>query len=44
MGPVTSATLRKLGCEIAAETQASTIDSLIATISRLSIESRHANE
>jgi uroporphyrinogen III methyltransferase/synthase len=38
MGPVTSATLRKLGYEIATESPASTIDSLIATICRLSIE------
>jgi uroporphyrinogen III methyltransferase / synthase len=38
MGPVTSATLRKLGYEIAAEAPASTIDSLIATICALSIE------
>jgi uroporphyrinogen III methyltransferase/synthase len=35
MGPVTSATLRKLGYEIAAEAPASTIDSLLATICRL---------
>jgi uroporphyrinogen III methyltransferase/synthase len=38
MGPVTSATLRKLGYEIAAESSASTIDALIATICALSIE------
>jgi uroporphyrinogen III methyltransferase/synthase len=38
MGPVTSATLRKLGYEIAAESPASTLDSLIATICCLSIE------
>jgi len=38
LGPVTSATLRKLGYEIAAESPASTIDSLIATICDLSIE------
>ncbi len=38
MGPVTSATLRKLGVEIAAESPASTLDSLVATICRLSIE------
>ena len=44
MGPVTSATLRKLGYEIAAESPASTLDALIATISSLSIESRHAND
>jgi uroporphyrinogen III methyltransferase/synthase len=44
MGPVTSATLRKLGYEIAAESPASTLDALIATICRLSIESRHAHD
>jgi len=43
MGPVTSATLRKLGYEIAAESPASTLDSLVATICRLSIESSHAH-
>jgi uroporphyrinogen III methyltransferase/synthase len=37
MGPVTSATLRKLGYEIAAESPASTLDSLVATICGLSI-------
>jgi uroporphyrinogen III methyltransferase/synthase len=35
MGPVTSATLRKLGYKIAAEAPASTIDALIATICNL---------
>jgi uroporphyrinogen-III synthase len=40
LGPVTSATLRKLGYQIAAEAPTSTVDALIATISRLSIESR----
>jgi len=44
MGPVTSATLRKLGYEIAAESPASTLDSLIATICSLSIESPHAHD
>jgi uroporphyrinogen III methyltransferase/synthase len=44
MGPVTSATLRKLGYEIAAEAPASTLDALIATICRLTIESRHAHD
>jgi uroporphyrinogen III methyltransferase/synthase len=44
LGPVTSATLRKLGYEIAAESPASTLDALIATIRRLSIESRHADD
>ena len=44
MGPVTSATLRKLGYEIAAESVSSTLDSLVATIRGLSIESRHAHE
>lgn len=38
MGPVTSATLRKLGYEIAAEAPVSTLDSLVETICRLSIE------
>ena len=38
MGQVTSTTLRKLGYEIAAESPASTLDSLIETICRLSIE------
>jgi len=44
MGPVTSATLRKLGYEISAEAPASTIDALIATIRDLTIESKHAND
>jgi uroporphyrinogen III methyltransferase / synthase len=44
MGPVTSATLRKLGYEIVAEAPSSTIDALIATIGSLSIESSHAND
>jgi uroporphyrinogen III methyltransferase/synthase len=44
MGPVTSATLRKLGYEIAAESPASTIDALIATICHLSIELNHAHD
>jgi uroporphyrinogen III methyltransferase/synthase len=44
LGPVTSATLRKLGYEIAAESPASTHDSLVATICRLTIESRHAHD
>jgi uroporphyrinogen III methyltransferase/synthase len=44
MGPVTSATLRKLGYAIAAESPASTIDALIATICALTIESRHADD
>jgi uroporphyrinogen III methyltransferase/synthase len=38
MGPVTSATLRQLGYEIAAEAPASTIDALIATVRQLRIE------
>ncbi len=38
MGPVTSATLRKLGYDIAAEAPESTIDALIATICKLDIE------
>jgi len=44
MGPVTSATLRKLGYEIAAESPASTLDSLVATLCRLNIESSHAHD
>lgn len=43
MGPVTSATLRQLGYEIAAESPASTLDSLVETILKLSIESHHAD-
>jgi uroporphyrinogen III methyltransferase / synthase len=38
MGPVTSAALQLLGYEIAAESDASTLDSLVATICGLSIE------
>jgi len=38
LGPVTSATLRKLGYEIAAESPDATIDSLIATICQLSLK------
>jgi uroporphyrinogen III methyltransferase/synthase len=38
MGPVTSATLHRLGYAIAAESPASTLDSLVATIRGLSIE------
>jgi uroporphyrinogen III methyltransferase/synthase len=38
MGPVTSATLRRLDYPIAAEAPASTLDSLVATICRLTIE------
>ena len=44
MGPATTATLRKLGYKITAEPEASTIDSIIATICRLTIESHHAND
>jgi uroporphyrinogen III methyltransferase/synthase len=44
MGPMTSAALRKLGYEITAEASTATIDSLVETISRLSIESRHADK
>jgi uroporphyrinogen III methyltransferase/synthase len=43
MGPVTSATLRKLGFPIAAEAKAATLDSLVETLVQLSIESRHAD-
>jgi uroporphyrinogen III methyltransferase/synthase len=38
LGPVTSATLRKLGYEIAAESPTSTLDSLVETLCRLNIE------
>jgi uroporphyrinogen III methyltransferase/synthase len=38
MGPVTSATLRRLGYEIAAESPVSTLDSLVETIRKLNIE------
>jgi uroporphyrinogen III methyltransferase/synthase len=44
MGPVTSSKVRELGYEIAAESPASTLDSLVETICRLSIESSHAND
>ena len=44
MGPVTSAELRNLGYNIAAEASESTIDALIATITALTIESLHAND
>ena len=37
MGPVTSATLRELGYEIAAEAPSSTIDALVATIQQLNV-------
>jgi len=43
MGPVTSDTLRKLDVKIAAEASESTLDSLVATIVKLGIESRHAD-
>jgi uroporphyrinogen III methyltransferase/synthase len=38
MGPVTSATLRKLGYSIAAEAPVATLDSLVATIRKSCIE------
>jgi uroporphyrinogen III methyltransferase/synthase len=38
MGPVTSTALRKLGYEIAAESESATLDSLVETIQRLYIE------
>jgi uroporphyrinogen-III synthase len=44
MGPVTSATLNKLGGKPARESAASTLDSLVETLVELSLESRHANE
>jgi uroporphyrinogen III methyltransferase/synthase len=43
MGPVTSEALRRLGCEIAAEAPESTLDSLVETIRKLSIDSSHAD-
>jgi len=43
LGPVTSATLRKLGYEIAAQAPASTLDSLVGTICQLSIDLPHAD-
>ncbi|MCE0484434.1 MAG: uroporphyrinogen-III C-methyltransferase [Methylacidiphilales bacterium] len=39
LGPITSATLRRLGYEIAAEAPESTLDSLVATMLKLSMES-----
>jgi uroporphyrinogen III methyltransferase/synthase len=44
LGPVTSATLRKLGYEIGAESAASTLDSLVATICGLTIDLHHAHD
>jgi uroporphyrinogen III methyltransferase/synthase len=43
MGPVTSATMRRLGLEVQAEAAAN-IDSLVETIIQLSIELRHADK
>jgi uroporphyrinogen-III synthase len=42
MGPVTSAMLNQLGFKISAEAPESTLDSLVETISKLSIDSPHA--
>jgi uroporphyrinogen III methyltransferase/synthase len=44
LGPVTTATLRKLGYSIEAEAPASTLDALITTICTLTIGSRHAHD
>lgn len=44
LGPLTSATLRKLGYEIAAEAPVQSLDSLVATILKLSIELSHADQ
>jgi len=44
MGPVTSATLRKMGYGIEGEAAASNLDSLVETIVRLSVESPHADD
>jgi uroporphyrinogen III methyltransferase / synthase len=43
MGPVTSDALRRLGGEIAAEAPEATLDSLVETIRKLSIESSYAD-
>jgi uroporphyrinogen III methyltransferase/synthase len=43
MGPVTSAALRRLGYEIAAQAPQSTLDSLVETIGKLSIEFPHGD-
>jgi uroporphyrinogen III methyltransferase/synthase len=44
MGPVTSATLNKLGCKPAGESAVSTLDSLVETLVKLRLESKHANQ
>lgn len=44
MGPVTSATLGKLGYEMAAQSAVSTLDSLVETLAQICIESRNANK
>jgi uroporphyrinogen III methyltransferase/synthase len=43
MGPVPSEALRRLGCGIAAEAPEATLDSLVETIRKLSIESSYAD-
>jgi uroporphyrinogen III methyltransferase/synthase len=44
MGPVTSATLDKLGYEIAAQSAASTLDSLVETLVEITVDSQHADK
>jgi uroporphyrinogen III methyltransferase/synthase len=44
LGPVTTATLAKLGYPISAEAPTSTLDALIATIYTLTMKSRHAHD
>jgi uroporphyrinogen III methyltransferase/synthase len=43
MGPVTTATMKKLGCPVAAESPQATLDSLVETIRRLAIDSLHGD-
>ncbi|MCE0498654.1 MAG: uroporphyrinogen-III synthase [Methylacidiphilales bacterium] len=44
IGPVTSAALRRLGWEIAAEASASTLDSLVDAICQFGVDSSHADK
>jgi uroporphyrinogen III methyltransferase/synthase len=44
IGPVTSAALRRLGWEIAAEASSSTLDSLVDAIRQFGVESSHADK
>ncbi len=44
MGPVTTETLQRLGYQLAAEAPAATMDSLVETICKLTIESSHADD